>query len=103
MEKILKNELAKQIARRVKDRVDGMLGHQHYIREDAVWKLLEIYTRDIDASIDKFEIYKLAETKFYNYLDDGQPVQIINNIKYIVNNNKESIDFFKKILTFKIK
>lgn len=93
MEKILKNELAKQIARRVKDRVDGMLGHQHYIREDVVWKLLEIYTKDIDARIDKFEIYKLAETKFYNYLDDGQ-LQIINNIKYIVN-NKECIDFLK--------
>lgn len=95
MEKILKNELAKQIARRVKDRVDGMLGHQHYIREDSVWKLLEIYTRDIDARIDKFEIYKLAESRFYNYLDEQ--LLIINNIKYIVN-NKESIEILKNNL-----
>jgi hypothetical protein len=97
MDKILKNELAKQIARRVKDRVDGMLGHQHYIREDIVCKILEIYTRDIDVRVDKFEIYKLAESKFYKYLDDGQ-LYVSNNIKYIVNNNKESIDYLKNNL-----
>lgn len=100
MEEMLLKELNRQVAIRIKDRLEGLLSVMDFIEdkdiEDYIEIILSTMTDKFNKRLMKIEIKKMV-------------IELLNDKKYkkveklyFVNNDKESIEMFEKITKIKI-
>lgn len=92
MEQILKNELNRQIALRVKEKIDRMLGVYAYLSKEDVIKLINNVLNNVSNDFDKKAMLSSITIMVYCYLDD---YDIVN--QFIVNKDRVSKEIFEEM------
>lgn len=96
MENLLRNQLCKQIARRVKEKVDNMMSVQAYMSRDDIKKLAENIISQIPEELDRKSL--LSGVMFMlSYLIDGYEEIKIKGNMFIVNKDRVSKEIFEDL------
>lgn len=92
MENIILNELNRQIALRVKEKIDRIMSVQAYLSKEDVVKLVNNVLNNISNDFDKEDMLSSITIMVYCYLDD---YDIVN--QFIVNKDKISKEIFEEM------
>ena len=96
-EEIILDELNRQIALRVKDKIDRMLGVHAYLSSEEVAKLVNNILVNIPENFDKKEMFDEVILKLYNYLEDYEQIKLDNIRCFIVNKDRVSKEIFEEM------
>ena len=93
-EKIILDELNRQIAVRVKEKIDRMLSVHAYLTSEEVARLVNSKLANVPEELDKDEMFDEVIEKLYNYLDEYEVITLQNGSGYIVNKDRVSMEIF---------
>lgn len=93
-EQIILNELKKQVAIRVSEKVDNYLESNAYVKGEEVVQFAENIIKFMSDELDKNEILDGVLKRLRYYFDDYENIILQNGNSYIVRKDRISIDIF---------
>lgn len=94
MENIILNELNRQIAIRVKERIDRILGVHSYLTSEEVARFVNNIILYVPEELDKDEMFDEVIAKLYILFDEYEVITLQNGNSYVVNKDRVSMEIF---------